>query len=49
VVAFIMWDLRRQEEADRMGRDRYERIAARRPKDTDRPAPPRTKMNGKGP
>ena len=49
VVAFIMWDLGRHEKSERMERDRYESIAARRPKDAQLPVPPRGKVNGKGP
>jgi hypothetical protein len=49
VVAFILWDLRRHEEKERMERGRYERIAARRPQSAGRTPPPDRKGTGKSP
>jgi len=48
-LAFIVWDLRRHEERERMERDRYRRIASRRPgKDDGRP-PEAGRRTGRGP
>jgi hypothetical protein len=49
VLGFIMWDLRRHEEKERMERDRYESIAAGRPKKVDRPPPPGGNRTMRGP
>jgi len=49
VMAFIIWDLQRLEEKERMERGRYERIVAGRPREGHRAPPPGRNRTGKGP
>jgi len=49
VLGFIMWDLRRHEEKERMARERYGSIAAGRPKKGDRPPHPGGNRTMRGP